>query len=33
MDCKIVWGVDLPAKQAFRHRSLSEASKLKFNHS
>lgn len=27
-DCRIAWGVDLPVKQAFGHRSLSETSKL-----
>ncbi|OBT73921.1 hypothetical protein VF21_07465 [Pseudogymnoascus sp. 05NY08] len=28
LDCRIVWGVELPAKDVFGHRSLSEASKL-----
>ncbi|KAF9887860.1 hypothetical protein FE257_009520 [Aspergillus nanangensis] len=27
-DCRIAWGVELPARQAFGHRSLNEASKL-----
>lgn len=27
-DCRIAWGVELPATQAFGHRSLSKASKL-----
>lgn len=27
-DCRIAWGVELPARQAFGHRSLSEVSKL-----
>lgn len=27
-DCRIAWGVELPAKRALGHRSLSEASKL-----
>lgn len=28
MDCRIAWGVDLPGKVAFGHRSLGEAAKL-----